>query len=97
MNALTTPTVASLHDHVRAPVSLVVSDAGSFALKRAAMVRAGAGRLQVIADFDRTVSAFRTANGNMCAASHQLLEECVGFNNTEFKPKMDAINTKVST
>lgn len=95
VNALTTPTVESLHDREPAPVSIVISDPDSFAKKRAAMVAAGPSKLQVIADFDRTVSAFRTSNGAMCAASHQLLESCVGFDNTAFQPKMDAINTKV--
>lgn len=95
VNALTTPTVESLHDRAPSAVSIVVSDPASFAAKRAAMVAAGPSKLQVIADFDRTVSAFRTSNGAMCAASHQLLESCVGFDNASFQPKMDAINTKV--
>lgn len=90
-NALTTPTPAELHDHERAPVDVVISDPESFARKRAQMVAAGAGALQVLSDFDRTLSAFITSSGAMCAASHQLLEACVGFDNTTFQPKMDAV------
>ena len=92
VNALTTPTVAAVHDHTRFPLNVVISDPASFARKRAAMIAAGHSQLQVIADFDRTLSAFMTSNGSMCKASHQLLESCVGFDNTTFKPKMDSLN-----
>lgn len=94
VNALTTPSVAAVHDHARFPLDVVISDPAVFARKRAAMIAAGHSKLQVIADFDRTLSAFLTANGSMCKASHQLLESCVGFNNATFQPKMDAINSK---
>lgn len=94
VNALSTPTVASLHDKAPASVNVVVRDPEELARKRSAMVRAGHSSLQVIADFDRTISAFRTSTGAMCAASHQLLESCVGFNRETFLPQMDAINEK---
>jgi 5'-nucleotidase len=83
-----------VHDHARFPVSLVISDPVAFAAKRAAMIAAGPSKLQLIFDFDRTVSAFRCRGGELCAASHELLESCVGFNRAQFLPAMEAINVK---
>lgn len=94
VNALSVPSVESMHDHARASVDVVIADPEGFEKKRAAMIAAGAQRLQIVSDFDRTLSAFLTSTGAMCAASHQLLESCVGFNNATFLPEMDRINQK---
>jgi len=95
-NALTSPDASTVHDPAGLvfPESVVISRPEEFAAKRAAMVAAGADKLQVIADFDRTISAFRCSSGELCHASHQLLESCVGFDHADFAPKMDAINAK---
>lgn len=94
VNALSTPSLAAVHDRVPAPVSVVISNPEVWARKRAALLAAGPSRLQVIADFDRTLSAFRTRTGALCASSHELLENCVGLDRDTFLPQMDAINTK---
>jgi HAD superfamily hydrolase (TIGR01544 family) len=94
VNALSTPNAAAVHDHAVISPSIVISRPEEFAMKRAEMIRAGSNKLNIIADFDRTISAFRCANGELCHASHQLLESCVGFDKTDFLPKMEKINEK---
>ena len=92
VNALSTPTIESLHDHKKPTENVILSPA--MAEKRAAFIAGGVEKLQIIADFDRTISAFKCSNGSLCAASHQLLESCVVENYAAFRSTMDAINTK---
>jgi hypothetical protein len=72
-NALTTPTAKDLHTEKPAGATtrasnIVIRDPAELARKRVRMIAGGARNLQVIADFDRTISAFKTRSGEMCAS-----------------------------
>jgi HAD superfamily hydrolase (TIGR01544 family) len=100
VNALTTPTPTFRHHTAPVPVSVVYSSPGAYAAKRARLISGGRSSLVLVADFDRTLSAFRCANGDLCHASHQLLEDSVrrGQEHEEqyaaFKAQIDAINSR---
>lgn len=91
--------VSSAHAHT--PATCIKSSAGPYLVKNynelnqkmGAMKKAGASRLQIVTDFDFTLTKFYQANMGRAFSCHKCIEDC-GYLSESYHDKAQALQRK---